>query len=354
MVTKNFKRTIRIRIKANELYFGTGKAGGVITRNHRAESLRSNVAKSDLFAVGSVTKALLPPTTLTGWLENGCQRVMLAAGLSPCASVTAKMVGAVTNGREKHDKDLKAGYHDKGACIEKGESCIIAETFGTMQHPGALLRNSFVVHAMRGNAIDAAIEGNGGFGMFRITHIAPRSKEDQLPYLPIELERIAFVDGCWEMTVRPWVSDDKAMIILGMLIKAIELLHNTRDSYNIQMGGRRNLGAGIVSCEIMNPLYDLVADNKAVAYRVFQSEIDDDEPEEMTLEQKEKEEAILSAKDEDLGVAKKKQKASGKLEKKMREWDAEWEPIKKSLVKAFEDYVEKNKAKFGIAEWQKK
>lgn len=350
------QREIRIRLRANELYFGTGNAGGVITRSHRAESQRANVAQSDLFAVGSTTSALLPPTTLNGWLENGCQSLLLKEGLSPCAGVSDEMAKGVTGGAVKHEKDKQAGYHSKGACIKKEgeEGCLIAETFGTIQKPGILLRESFIVHALRGQAIDAAIAGNGGYGMFRITHIAPRSREEQVPYMPIELERIAFVDGAWRIQVRPNVPEEKARVVLGMLVKAVEFLHEHRMDYKYQMGGRRNFGAGIVECEILNPLYDLAGDNKSIARRVFKGAIEEVAEEEVSEEQQAKETALLDTKDEDLGASRRKEKAKSTLGKKLQAWDEEWTPTRQELVKAFEDYVKANRERFSIENFCKK
>jgi hypothetical protein len=265
------------------------------------------------------------------------------------------MVGAITGGKEKHAKDLMTGYHSRGACVEKDkEPCLIAETFGNVAKPGILLRSSFIAHALRGQAVNAIINGGGGYGMFRITHIAPRSREEQVPYMPIELERIAFVDGCWKMQVRPWVPEERAKIILGMIIKAVEYLHDHRSDYKFQMGGRRNSGAGIVECEILNPLYDLAMDNNTVARRVFKGAVETDEEEELSEEEQVKKDALLNSKDEDLGVSKRKEKATGTLSKKMEAWDSEWAPIRDELVRAFEAHVEKSRERFAIAKWQPK
>ena len=350
-------REIRIRLKSTELDFGAGKAGGIITRNHRAESQRANVAQSDIFAVGSTTSALLPPTALTGWLEAGCQKLLLDSGLSVCSAVSDEMVASITGGREKQAKDKEAGYHSRGECLgaKKGlkatgaelkEGCLIAETFGTLAKPGALLRSTFEVHALRGHAMEAIISGRGGYGMFRVTTTAPRSRESQEPYMPVELERMAFVDGMWSMQVRPWISDEMAAVIYGMLIKAVAFLNTNRTSYQSQMGGKRNFGAGIIECAIVNPLYDFSGDKgKDYARQIFKEAVG---------EEQEGDEGVLALKDEDIGKSKKATKETERRKSYLEEKDSEWSPKRDEFVAAFDAYMVASRERFVIENWKPK
>lgn len=327
------RRDIRIRIKTDSLNIGSGKQGGVITDRHRAESQRAIISQFDLFAVGSRTKAMISPFSIRGWLEHGVQSYLLNEGISVCTSVTDEVASAVGGGKTKIEKDKELGYHPKGECIKndkEGKGCLVAQIFGTLVKPSLIRQNPFIIHPTSGDGKKAIIDGKGGYGNFRVHYITPCNRAEREPYLPTEVEMIAFVDGALGLKINKKVDDEMAKVINGLFIKAVEYLNSNRDEFEHQLGGKRNFGSGIIQCEIINPLYD-DDDLDNLFGREVAEEIEVGEKiEETGAEGKAEKQEI------------EKQKKLSKLKKK----DDDWNKEKEVYLKALKEEIEKQKQKF--------
>ena len=62
---------------------------------------------------------------------------------------------------------------------------------------------------------------------------------------------MANLDGCWHLSFREVKPE-----FIGLLVEAIEFLDRNKTDFMHQLGGARNFGAGIVDCELINPLYE--------------------------------------------------------------------------------------------------
>ena len=61
---------------------------------------------------------------------------------------------------------------------------------------------------------------------------------------------VANLEGTWRLTLRELQPE-----YVGLLVEAIDYLNAHSDDYEMQLGGARNFGAGIVDAEVINPLY---------------------------------------------------------------------------------------------------
>ena len=65
------------------------------------------------------------------------------------------------------------------------------------------------------------------------------------------MDAIANLDGAWHLSFREVKPE-----FLALLARAIAYLDTNQTDFMHQLGGARNFGAGIVDCELVNPLYD--------------------------------------------------------------------------------------------------
>ena len=77
------------------------------------------------------------------------------------------------------------------------------------------------------------------------------AEDNRQPLRNTDLDAVANLDGSWQLTFRECKPE-----FLGILAEAIEYLDTHQTDFMHQLGGARNFGAGIVDCELINPLYD--------------------------------------------------------------------------------------------------
>ena len=107
---------------------------GIITDRHHASADRYESDDPMNQIEGQIS-----PFTMSGWLRRGCEAIVQPAGATAChpGAADGDYVRA-----DVYDRDLEAGYHEKGSCVEDGEGCIIHDLFGAFgDQPGKLLRH---------------------------------------------------------------------------------------------------------------------------------------------------------------------------------------------------------------------
>jgi hypothetical protein len=88
-----------------------------------------------------------------------------------------------------------------------------------------------------------------------------RNKNDNRePLRNAEVDAVANLDGCWHLSFREIKPE-----FIGLLAEGIDFLDTHKTDFMHQLGGARNFGAGIVNCELINPLYDDIELKRVVA-----------------------------------------------------------------------------------------
>lgn len=83
-------------------------------------------------------------------------------------------------------------------------------------------------------------------------NVVSRNRDDNRePLRNAELDAVANLDGAWHLSFREIKPE-----FVGLLAEATRYLDEHRTDFMHQLGGARNFGAGIVDCELINPLYD--------------------------------------------------------------------------------------------------
>ena len=229
---------------------------GIVTDRHHASSDRYE-SDDPMNQIGGQ----ISPFALSGWLRHGCERVLQVAGSTAChpGESTADYRRA-----EVYERDLDAGYHEKGSCVgtdEHGEAgCVVYELFGGFgDRPGKLLRRPIQFSPVRRQVDVAAGEAEAHYRQLN-TQVRSRNTEDGgLPLRQATRDVVGNVEGTWLLTLRELKPE-----FVGLLLEAVSLLNARSDEFSLQLGGARNFGAGIVDVRVVNPLY-----SEAEVRRVF-------------------------------------------------------------------------------------
>ncbi|WP_254863092.1 hypothetical protein [Halovivax gelatinilyticus] len=219
---------------------------GVVTDRHHASAGRYEADDPQNQIGGQIS-----PFALSGWLRHGCERVLQIAGMSAChpGESNADYMRA-----DVYDRDLDAGYHEKGSCVEGGageSGCVVYELFGGFgAKPGVLLRRPVRFSPVRRqvDVLRGEVEAH-----YRQLHTQVRSRNGDDGGQPLRhatRDVVGNVDGTWLLSLRELKPE-----FVGLLVEAVSFLDAHSDQFEFQLGGARNFGAGIADVEVVNPLY---------------------------------------------------------------------------------------------------
>jgi len=220
---------------------------GIVTDRHHASADRYE-ADDPMNQIGGQ----ISPFTLSGWLRHGCERVLQELGATACHPGEADGDYML---EDVYERDLESGYHEKGSCVgtdTHGEhGCLVYDLFGGFgDRAGRIIRRPIGFSPIR-RQVD--VTKGEAEAHFRQLHTQVRSRNDADEGQPLRhatRDVVGNLDGTWRLTLRELRPE-----YVGLLIEAIEFLNANSDSYELQLGGARNFGAGIVDAEILNPLY---------------------------------------------------------------------------------------------------
>lgn len=217
---------------------------GIVTERHHASADRYEADNSQNQIRGQIS-----PFALSGWLRHGCEAVIQAVGATAChpgAASADDMLGDV------YDRDLEAGYHEKGACTDDDNSgCILYDLFGDFgDQPGKLLRRpvSFSPNRRQVDVTDGEAEAH-----YRQLHTQIRSRNEGDGGQPLRhttRDVVGNLVGTWKLTFRVPKPE-----FVGLLLEAVSFLDSHSDEFAFQCGGARNFGAGMIDAQVINPLY---------------------------------------------------------------------------------------------------
>jgi len=220
---------------------------GIVTDRHHASANRYE-ADDPMNQIGGQ----ISPFTLSGWLRHGCERVLQELGTTACHPGEADGDYML---EDVYNRDLEAGYHEKGACVDADphseHGCLIYDLFGGFgNRAGRFIRRPIGFSPIRRQVDVTKGEAEAHFRQLH-TQVRSRNADDEgQPLRHATRDVVGNLEGTWRLTLRELRPE-----YVGLLIEAVEYLNDNSDAYELQLGGARNFGAGIVDAEILNPLY---------------------------------------------------------------------------------------------------
>ncbi|MFC6720301.1 hypothetical protein [Halobacteriaceae bacterium SHR40] len=220
---------------------------GIVTDRHHASADRYEADDPQNQIAGQIS-----PFTLSGWLRHGCERVVQAAGATACHPGEANadyMLQGV------YDRDLDAGYHEKGTCIgenaDDNAGCVIHDLFGGFgDRAGRVIRRPIRFSPIRRQVDVTQGEAEAHYRQLN-TQVRSRNAEDEgQPLRQATRDVVGNLVGTWRLTLRELKPE-----YVGLLVEAVDYLDAHSDDYEMQLGGARNFGGGIADVEVVNPLY---------------------------------------------------------------------------------------------------
>ena len=217
---------------------------GIVTDRHHASPDRYEADDPQNQIAGQIS-----PFTLSGWLRHGCERVMHVAGASACHPGEANgdyMLDDV------YERDLESGYHEKGSCVEgDGPGCVIHDLFGGFgDRAGRVIRRPIRFSPIRRQVDVTQGEAEAHYREMN-TQVRSRNPEDEgQPLRQATRSVVGNLEGTWRLTLRELKPE-----YVGLLVEAVDYLDAHSHDYDLQLGGARNFGAGIVDAHVVNPLY---------------------------------------------------------------------------------------------------
>lgn len=230
-----------VRIQTDLLVIGDS----IITDRHHA----SNGNYEDTDPQNQIG-GIIPSFTLSGWLRHGMEAVLQQHGTTAChpgeANANFKRDGV-------YERDLDIGYHEKGTCLDTTENgCLVFDLFGGFEdRPGKFMRRPIQFSPVRSSVDYTRGQAEGHYRRLNRNVVSRNAEDNRQPLRNTELDAVANLDGSWQLTFR-----ERNPEFLGLLAEAIEYLNEHRTDFMHQLGGARNFGAGILDCELINPLYD--------------------------------------------------------------------------------------------------
>jgi len=229
---------------------------GIVTDRHHASADRYE-AGDPMNQIGGQ----ISPFTLSGWLRHGCERVLHTLDSTACHPGEADGDYML---EDVYNRDLEAGYHEKGSCVDTethGEhGCLIYDLFGGFgNRAGRVIRRPVGFSPIRRQVDVTKGEAEAHFRQLH-TQVRSRNAADEgQPLRHATRDVVGNLVGTWRLTLRELRPE-----YVGLLIEAIDYLNAHSDSFEMQLGGARNFGAGIVDAGVVNPLY-----SKAEVRRVY-------------------------------------------------------------------------------------
>ena len=235
------QREVFVRIRTDLLVVGDS----IITDRHHASN-GNYEADDPQNQIGGI----IPAFSLSGWLRHGMEKILQEHGTTACHPGEPK-----ANFRKEgvYNRDLEAGYHEKGACLETDEDgCVILDLFGGFDNrPGKVMRRPITFSPVRSSVDYTRGQAEGHYRRLNRNVVSRNETDGREPLRNTELDAVANLDGAWQLSFRETKPE-----FIGLLAEAIDYLDTHRTEFMHQLGGGRNFGGGIIECELINPLYE--------------------------------------------------------------------------------------------------
>ena len=231
---------VYIRLRADLLVIGDS----IMTDRHHASN--GNYDPND---PQNQIGGIIPAFSLSGWLRHGMERVVQEQGGTACHPSEST---ATFRKDDVYSRDFDDGYHEKGACLDDDVGCVIFDLFGGFENrPGKMMRRPIRFSPVRSSVEYTRGQAEGHYRRLNRSVVSRNAVDDREPLRNAEFDAVANLDGCWHLSFRELKPE-----FIGLLAAAVEFLDANKTEFMHQLGGGRNFGAGIVDCDLINPLYD--------------------------------------------------------------------------------------------------
>jgi hypothetical protein len=234
---------VYVRIECDLLVVGDS----IMTDRHHASS--DNYEDND---PQNQIGGIIPAYPLSGWLRHGMEAVVQERGGTVCHPGESN---ANFRKEDVYDRDLDDGYHEKGACVDdpkEDDGCVVFDLFGGFgNQPGKVMRRPIKFSPVRSSVKYERGQAEGHYRRLNRNVVSRNEEDNREPLRNTEIDAVGNLDGCWHLSFRETKPE-----FLGLLAEAIEFLNAHNTDFMHQLGGSRNFGAGIVYCDLINPLYE--------------------------------------------------------------------------------------------------
>jgi len=216
---------------------------GIVTDRHHASADRYEADDPQNQIGGMVS-----PFPLSGWLRHGCERVMQVAGATACHPGEANADYML---EDVYERDLDAGYHEKGSCVDGDAGCVLYDLFGGFNdRAGRLVRRPLRFSPIRRQVDVLQGEAEAHYRQLN-TQVRSRNSEDEgQPLRMASRDVVGNLVGTWKLSLRELKPE-----YVGLLVEAVDYLDAHSEEFELQLGGARNFGAGMAEANVINPLY---------------------------------------------------------------------------------------------------
>ena len=216
---------------------------GIVTDRHHASADRYEADDPQNQIGGMVS-----PFPLSGWLRHGCERVMQVAGATACHPGEANADYML---EDVYERDLDAGYHEKGSCVDGDAGCVLYDLFGGFNdRAGRLVRRPLRFSPIRRQVDVLQGEAEAHYRQLN-TQVRSRNSEDEgQPLRMASRDVVGNLVGTWKLSLRELKPE-----YVGLLVEAVDYLDAHSEEFELQLGGARNFGAGMAEASVINPLY---------------------------------------------------------------------------------------------------
>jgi len=239
---EDINNDVFVRIKTDLLVVGDS----IMTDRHHASN--GNYEDDD---PQNQISGIIPAFSLSGWLRHGMEKVVQKRGSTACHPGEPN---ANFRKEDVYTRDLDAGYHPKGDCIEGNDKdgCVIHDLFGGFgNNPGKVMRRPIKFSPVRSSIDYTRGQAEGHYRRLNRNVVSRNQEDHREPLRNTEVDAVANLDGSWHLSFRELKPE-----FIALLAEAIEYLDAHQIEFMHQLGGARNFGGGIVDCTLLNPLYD--------------------------------------------------------------------------------------------------
>jgi len=147
------------------------------------------------------------------------------------------------------------GYHEKGSCVDADNhddtGCVIHDLFGGFNdRAGRVIRRPIRFSPIRRQVDVTKGEAEAHYRQLNMQVRSRNAEDEGQPLRKAERDVVGNLVGTWRLTLRELKPE-----YVGLLVEAIDYLDAHSADFDMQLGGARNFGAGIVDAEVVNPLY---------------------------------------------------------------------------------------------------
>jgi len=168
---------------------------------------------------------MVSPFPLSGWLRHGCERVIQVAGGTACHPGEANADYML---EDVYERDLDAGYHEKGSCVDGDAGCVLYDLFGGFNdRAGRLVRRPIRFSPIRRQVDVLQGEAEAHYRQLNTQVRSRNSEDDGQPLRMASRDVVGNLVGTWKLSLRELKPE-----YIGLLVEAVDYWTLTARSSN--------------------------------------------------------------------------------------------------------------------------